>query len=223
MKTNSEAHPFLIGLRAARANLLPGLILQAAMLGIVAAYFYHEPTRVRLNVLAEYKKAWGYGFSALSSILAGAILPEIFRAIFFQGGKFRRENLSNLLFAIPFWGCMGMCVDCLYRMQAVWFGTDGTALTLIKKMAVDQFIYSAFFSAPVSVIAYDWHRGSGGPSRLLSAKFWKTDLPPTVIANWGVWIPLVAIIYSLPPLLQVPLSNLALTFWVLILTFITSH
>jgi len=194
------------------------------MLGIVLAYFYHEPTRLRLNVLAEYKQAWGYCFSASLSIIAGAILPEIFNVIFFQQGKIHGKNFSNLLFTIPFWGCMGVSVDLLYRMQAVWFGTDRTALTLIKKVAVDQFLYSALFSAPVSVIAYDWHQGvKGGVGRLLTLKFWKRDLPPTVIANWGVWIPLVAIIYSLPPLLQVPLSSLALTFWVLILSFITSH
>ena len=221
----NRQHPFLIGLRAARANLLPGLVLQAAMLSIVLAYYFHEPTRHKLNLLAHYKEAWGYGFSCLSSISAGAILPEIFKVIFFQKGMVTRKNFTNLLFTVPFWGCMGMCVDLLYRMQAVWFGPGRAPLTLIKKVAVDQFLYSAFFSAPVSVIAYDWHNGSStsGPKRLFTSKFWRIDLPPTVIANWGVWIPLVAIVYSLPPLLQVPLSNLALTFWVLILSFITSH
>jgi hypothetical protein len=224
MEKQTQEHPFFIGLRAARANLVPGLILQAAMLGIVLAYFYHEPTRLRLNVLAGYKEAWGYPFSALLSILAGAVLPEVFEILFFQNCKIKQENFSNLLFTVPFWGGMGVCVDLLYRMQAVWFGTDRTVLTLAKKVAVDQLFYSALFSAPVSLMAYDWHkRGLGGPSRLLSVKFWREDLPPTVIANWGIWIPLVAIIYSLPPLLQVPLSCLALTFWVLILTFITSQ
>lgn len=223
MKSNDR--PLLIGLRAARANLVPGLVLQAIMLGIVLAYFYHEPTRARLNILAHYKETWGYAFSALCSISSGAILPEIFEVLFFQKAKsLNSRNLSNLLFAIPFWGFMGICVDFLYRMQAVWFGTDPTALTLLKKVAVDQFLYSALFSAPLSLIAYDWHkRGTGGLVRLLSLKFWSRDLPPTVIAAWGVWIPLVAIVYSLPPLLQVPLSNLALTFWVLILRFITSR
>ena len=219
-----EEHPLLIGLRAARANLIPGLVLQAAMLGIVLAYFYHGPTRLRLNLLAELKDAWGYPFSGLLSITAGAILPEILEVIFLQKGRVKKANFSNLLFTIPFWGFMGVCVDLLYRMQAIWFGNDHTAMVLLKKVAVDQCFYSALFSAPVSLVAYDWHkRGTPWFRRLFTASFWTKDLPPTIIANWGVWIPLVAIIYSLPPLLQVPLSSLALTFWVLILSFITSH
>jgi hypothetical protein len=223
MEKKLEESPWLIGVRAARANLLPGLVLQLTMLGIVLAYFYHEPTRLRLNVLAHCKETWGFPFSALLSICAGAILPEVFEVVFFQNGRLRKANLANLLFTVPFWGCMGVCVDGLYRMQAHWFGTDRTAATLIKKVAVDQFLYSAFFSAPVSLAAYDWHQRGRSLRRLLTLQFWRRDLPPTVIANWGVWIPLVAIIYSLPPLLQVPLSSLALTFWVLILIFITSH
>jgi hypothetical protein len=45
---------------------------------------------------------------------------------------------------------------------------------------------------------------------------------PTLLATWAVWIPLMAIIYSLPLALQFPLFSLALTFWVLLLTYMTS-
>ncbi len=45
---------------------------------------------------------------------------------------------------------------------------------------------------------------------------------PTLLATWAVWIPLMAIIYSLPLALQFPLFSLALTFWVLLLTYMTN-
>jgi TRAP-type C4-dicarboxylate transport system permease small subunit len=45
---------------------------------------------------------------------------------------------------------------------------------------------------------------------------------PTLLATWSVWIPLMAIIYSLPLPLQFPLFSLALTFWVLLLTYMTN-
>jgi hypothetical protein len=45
---------------------------------------------------------------------------------------------------------------------------------------------------------------------------------PTLLATWAVWIPVVAIIYSLPLALQFPLFSLALTFWVLLLTYMTN-
>jgi len=38
-----------------------------------------------------------------------------------------------------------------------------------------------------------------------------------------VWIPLMAIIYSLPLALQFPLFSLALSFWVLLLTYMTNR
>jgi hypothetical protein len=44
-----------------------------------------------------------------------------------------------------------------------------------------------------------------------------------LLATWAVWIPLMAIIYSLPLALQFPLFGLALTFWVLLLTYMTNR
>jgi hypothetical protein len=38
-----------------------------------------------------------------------------------------------------------------------------------------------------------------------------------------MWIPLMAIIYSLPLALQFPLFALALSFWVLLLTYMTNR
>jgi hypothetical protein len=40
---------------------------------------------------------------------------------------------------------------------------------------------------------------------------------PTLIANFGVWVPAVAIIYALPTPLQLPLQNLVLCFFTLLL------
>ena len=44
-----------------------------------------------------------------------------------------------------------------------------------------------------------------------------------MLATWVVWAPLMAIIYSLPYPLQFPLFALALTFWVLLLTYMTNR
>jgi hypothetical protein len=47
------------------------------------------------------------------------------------------------------------------------------------------------------------------------------SVPVTLMSTWAVWIPAVAIIYCLPPPLQIPLFNLVLCFWVLVLSFIS--
>jgi hypothetical protein len=40
-------------------------------------------------------------------------------------------------------------------------------------------------------------------------------------SQWMVWIPAVSIIYCLPSALQIPLFNLVVCFWVLLLTFVS--
>ena len=42
---------------------------------------------------------------------------------------------------------------------------------------------------------------------------------PLLLSNWGVWIPAVVVIYCLPLPLQLPMQNLVLCFWSLLLIF----
>lgn len=160
-----------------------------------------------------------------TSAIAGAALPECLVIIFFQRGRATRHNLENLCFGTVFWAFSGGTVDLLYRAQSRWFGSEPTVLVIVKKVAVDQFLYSAFFAAPVAVWCYAWKNQryrANDLGRLFTRQFYARQILPTVLANWGVWIPAVTLIYCLPPLLQIPLFNLALTFWALILAYINT-
>ena len=195
------------------------------MLAVVLAYYWHEPTRFWLNELAQWKARLGYLFSVPLAMFAGAFLPELLKVVVFQRGSVHRENFHSFLFALIFWGFSGACVDTLYRQQAAWFGSDATLPVIVKKVLVDQFLYNTLWAAPVTVWAYQWkNRGYAlaGLSRFFTSGFYHAKILPVLIATWGVWIPVVALIYSLPSLLQIPLFGLALSFWVLILTFISS-
>lgn len=226
MHGSPKKPPLLIGLKAARANLVPGLMIQVTMLAVVLAYYSHEPTRDVLNVIAQWKERYGYVFSVLLSIAAGAVLPEMLKVLYFQRFVVRRKNIVELIFAAVFWGAMGTVVDTLYRLQAVWFGSEFTFTVLVKKVLVDQFIYCPLFAAPMTVWAYQLKErafATEGISRFFTMEFYRSNVLPTLIASWGVWIPLVSIIYSLPPSLQIPLFGLALSFWVLLVTYMTSR
>ena len=72
--TSREA-PWTAGLRAARANVVPGLMVQGVMLGLLLAYWFCPPTAELLDRLAAVKQRWGYGYSAISAIIAGALVP----------------------------------------------------------------------------------------------------------------------------------------------------
>lgn len=217
---------WMAGVRAARANLMPGFIVQALMLGLLLAYYFYPPTRDWLDMLAEIKQRWSYGYSAMSSLVAGAIIPELLRVLLFQGKEFRRSNISNLLFTVPFWCTMGMIVDFFYRCQAGWFGQEMTFSVIAKKVMVDQFLYNPLFACPVTTWLYDWKsRGfkTQGTAVFFTLGYYRDFIVPTLLATWGVWIPVVSILYSLPSLLQIPLFGLALSLWVMLYTWMSEQ
>jgi hypothetical protein len=218
--------PLALGWEAARANAVPGFILQAMMLALLVAYYVSPATASVLNQIAEYKRRHELAFVVLAAIAAGAVLPELFVIFFFQKGKVCAQNFRNLLFTIPTWANDGILVDLMYRNMATWFGDVVTVPVVVAKICVDQFGYNPFIAAPGEVLVYEWKNTRfswESVRRTLTWKHYRDQIVPTLIATWAVWIPLMAIIYSLPAALQFPLFSLALTFWVLLLTYMTNR
>jgi hypothetical protein len=225
-RPETRRNPLSLGWEAAKANALPALVIQLLMLGLLAGYYLSPRVAASLQQLAQFKRAHGFGFVLLASIAAGAIVPEIFLILFFQRGRVHRGNLRNLLFTIPVWGFDGSLVDVMYRGQAHWFGDVAAFPVIAAKICVDQFGYNPFFAAPFGVLTYEWKNTeiSMRPVRdLFTWRHYRDKIVPTLLATWAVWIPLMAIIYSLPLALQFPLFALALSFWVLLLTYMTNR
>ena len=223
--TNSQT-PLMLGWEAARANAKPALIIQALMLALAVAFYANKGVARALGDLAEYKHAHGLIFVIVASIIAGAVIPEIFLILFFQRGRPRRVNLRNLAFTIPVWGFDGSLVDLLYRSEAHLLGDVATLPVVAGKILIDQFGYNVFFAAPFGVLTYEWKNSgiSMGPVRdLFTWRHYRDKILPTLVATWAVWILLMAIIYSLPLALQFPMFALALSFWVLLLTYMTNR
>jgi len=221
---HSEKTPLFIGIRAARANLVPGLIVQALMLALLVAYYTVPSVHAWLEMLAGLKQKGGFVSSAVAGALAGGVFPEILTIVVFQHGKVTTDNGKNLMFAMLFWALDGMVVDALYRTQALIFGGGGDFFTIVKKVSLDMGIFTPLVSTPMGMAFYEWkHQDykSAGLSRVLTLKFYKNKSVPALIACWGVWIPLVTIVYSLPTPLQFPMFSLGLTFWVMLFSYIT--
>ena len=88
---------------------------------------------------------------------------------------------------------------------------------------VGQFGYSVLIAGPSQMLAFLWkdkafHARAMVP--YLSPSTFIPTLATVVFSNWIVWMPSVSIIYCLPLPLQIPLSNLVLCFWVLLLSFV---
>jgi hypothetical protein len=218
--------PLTLGWEATRANAAPALIIQAFMLALLVAYYTNHRVSRALAQLAEFKRSHGLLFVIVASVTAGALIPELFLILFFQRGRPTPRNLRNLFFTIPVWGFDGTLVDLLYRSEAAWFGDVVTLPVVVAKICVDQFGYNPFFAAPFGVLTYEWKNNgiSISPLRqLFTFAHYRDKILPTLLATWAVWIPLMAIIYSLPLALQFPLFGLALSFWVLLLTYMTNR
>ncbi len=216
---------FSLGWEAARANLAPALFIQALMLALLLGYYFSPTVAGLLNDFAAYKLRHGVGFVIVAAVIAGAIVPELFLIFFFQRGRPTRRNLRNLLFTVPIWAFDGTLVDLLYRYEALWLGNVVTVPVVLGKICLDQFGYNPFFAAPFGVLTYEWKNSGFSLESLVRGFSWdhyRDKVIPTLLATWSVWIPLMAIIYSLPLALQFPLFSLALTFWVLLLTYMTN-
>lgn len=214
-------------IKALRTNLLPGLLLQLLMAIMGAAYLWNHAARHAFEELALIRSQWGLLFSFFGTSFASAFLPEALRLLLPQNG--RKKNAPNLgsrlLFAIPFWGLIGMQVDLFYRLQYLLFGPSDHAAVIIKKVMVDAFIYCPLLAVPQAVCILLW-KDHGftfhGFRNHSPVRFYALKIFPVLVANWMVWIPLICIIYSLPAALGVPFFIVAQSFWVMVLTTLST-
>ncbi len=213
------------GLRAARANLRPGLLLWLVATLVVAAYYLPGGARPALESLAAFKQSWGYGFAVVSTALWGGVIPVLLtRLVIRDPGRRPRVVPLKMLFLTAFWGLKGAEVNLLYEWLARSFGSQANASTILCKVAIDQLLYGPLWAVPSLALAYLWMDEDFSLPRVRQAlghQFFQTTALPMLLANWGVWIPTVAAIYALPLGLQLPLQNLVLCLWSLILATMT--
>ena len=209
-------NPWKIGVKAARANLIPGLMLQSAAFGLLAAYYFYPPFRESLGVVAQWQTRYGVAFSLGSYLFFCGIVPYLFCLA--MPTLRPKEPVKALLFAFGFWGIMGLIVPKFYALQS-WLYGDGTDVrTLALKIFTDQFGYTLFFASPAVAIAHLWRdRGYSWAAIVpLFGKGWFRRLVvPNLLMNWVVWIPSLCVVYSLPELLQSHVAGLIGGFWAL--------
>jgi hypothetical protein len=210
--------PWRSGIQGARANLLPGVMLQLTALALVLGYYYVPDVHGALARLVEIRRTAGFGFSIVSTALFGGMLPFLYIRFSAWIGKERpRYAWVQGLSLTAFWGYKGFEVDLWYHLQALMFGGGHDVATIVLKVVFDQFLYCPFIAVPVTVAVYqavDARRNWGAILADLRAPGWyRRRVLPVLISNLGVWVPTVAVIYCLPTPLQLPLQNIVLCFY----------
>ena len=224
-ETTHREPPWKAGLRGARANLLPGLMLQVTALSVVLGYYFHAPTRSVFEQLTILRADTGFAFGIVSTGLFGGLLPFLYLRCM---PAFRHQyRWRQGLLLTAFWSYKGLEVEVWYRFLAHWVGTGHDFATIVIKSLLDQVVYCPILAVPPTVVVYQWI-AAGLSIRAVVADFrtpgwYARSVLPTLLANAGVWIPAVAIIYSLPTALQLPLQNLVLMFFTLLLAHLNAR
>lgn len=217
--TSQPEAPWVAGLRGARANLIPGLILQAFALTLVLAYYHHEPTRAWCAKLAAFRTEQGFIYSIVATSFFGGLLPCLYMKI--SPATRRRYDFKQNLMLVLFWAYKGAEVDLWYRFLVLTVGAGTDLRSMLTKMFLDQFVMCPLFFVPVTVVVYSWCESHFNTAALIAdwrqPGWYRRRVPAMLISNLGVWVPTVCIIFSLPSALQIPLFNLVLCFFTLLL------
>jgi hypothetical protein len=218
MEASGQEAPWRSGVRSARANVLPGFVLQVAALALVFAYYSHGPTREALARIAEIREDHGVGLAIVSTGFFGGFLPALYLRL--RAATRNHYTTAQAAVITAFWAYKGFEVDLLYRLLARYVGEGHDFATIAIKTVFDQFIYCPIVAVPVTVLIYEWvaaqFRGDVVWADLRRGRWLRRRVLPVLISNLGVWLPMVCIIYSLPTPLQLPLQNLVLCFFTLI-------
>lgn len=219
----SAATPLRASLLAARANLAPGLVLQAFALALAGGYYLHAPSRAALERLASFRAEIGLPFALVSTALFGALIP--FAVLRLSKATRHRYTPAQMTALVAFWAYKGIEVSLFYTLQARVFGEDTSFSTIVLKTFVDQFVYCPLIAVPCTWFIYTWvelgFRGAPLLAEWRRKGWFVRCILPLLLATWGIWVPAVAIIYLLPTALQLLLQNVVLCFFTLLVIFLT--
>ena len=202
---------------AFKKNLLPAICLQTLAITLGLLYYFIPAIETALTSLATFKTSLGITYAIGSTSLFGGIFPFTY---LFLTKQIKAKAGQQFMFYVAIWAMIGAIVDVFYGFQNLWFGPEASPQIIIKKMMVDQFIFSAFLTCPIITVAYLWKDqlfDLRKTQRLVNRQLFTRIIPTTVITNWLVWIPAVCVIYAMPAPLQIPFFNLVLCFFVLLL------
>lgn len=207
--------------QAFKANLLPAVVLWLFALTIAFCYFNWHTANDVFEDIAAQKLQYGWRFAMVSTALFAGLLPFLFLVAM---QKITQNIWKYCLFYLLFWAYKGIEVNTFYNFQSNIFGSELTPQTIIYKTLFDQFIFSPFWASPITALVYLWVQNNfcfKSWAKAIDSSLFKLTIPILVVSGWLVWIPAVSIIYSMPSGLQIPLFNIVMCFYVILLISLT--
>jgi hypothetical protein len=140
------------------------------------------------------------------------------------------RGLSPLRDAVPqqrpFRPAAGTEIQILYTLQGKVWAELPKWLEVGISTVIDQFVFVPFWAVWTLVLAYFWKDHGYSVKRTREAMgggfihWYREKVWPVVVTNWFIWVPSVIMIYSLPAPLRLPLMQMILCLFVLVITII---
>ena len=212
-----------MGWVAARANLVPGIILVVAAVLLLVTYYNYKPLSDALQSVEDLKKKWGPLYTFVSAGTFCGIVPWLFRMAIPSLRPTR--YIAELLFGIFYWVTICQTTDQFYQFQAwIWDSILGVKdahdwYVVAIKTACDMLIFTPIIAAPCNSISHLWKYNNfsfAATREALRGNWYRNIVLPNLVPNWMVWTPGIATVYALPSLLNVPAANLVGCFWALL-------
>jgi hypothetical protein len=194
--------------------------LEAAMAAAVAIYYLWPSGASFLTGYAAWLHSGGILATALATLLAGGVLSELSLVYVQNGGRWTRVHLERMLFNSALFFIGGAVVFEFYLLQARLFGDGANWRIVLPKLLVDQFVFTVFWATPYQALMTRWQalRYSGAQLwRELGWNFVLERIVPILLTNWLFWFPCMALIYSMPLLLQPALFVFGTASWGLLM------
>ena len=211
--------PSLIALKRV---LVPFVLLVLCGLAFVVSYYWVPAVARACETVAGLKARFGYGFSAVGGLVAGVVLPELFKRFTLPGHRIL-PRLGEMLLDSFYFILMAVLVDTLYRALGYAFGTQVDFQTVAIKTLIDQFVFTPTLGTAIAAVYFPLRKGGWNFGKVFHGfglRWYVRTVMPILLPAWVFWIPAVALTYSLPSLLQMPFSLCATAAWSLLLVVI---
>lgn len=203
-------NPFRVGLDSAKANVLPMMVL-CGLGSAIAWGYYHVPLIVvLLSPLEQWQNEYGWFAAFLTRCVFCGLLPGVF-VLTTKEQKVRRP-LCVIVIQMLFAGVCGIVSGWVFQLHAHLFGTGIDWQTVLVKTVVYQFVWVVLFFVPAGAVIYFWMAKDFSFARTRAewpGCFLHEVILPNLLVNWGVWVPLSAVIHLFPTALQIQLTGFA--------------
>ena len=124
------SEPVRIGVEAAKANVVPTVVLWGFASCLVLAYYFIPNVSVCFERVRGWQEAFGWKAVVVSRILFNGLIPGAF---LLAVKEIRPRRPYATIFAQTVFGCVfGLFCDAFFRLQSAWFGSGTEISTLVN-------------------------------------------------------------------------------------------